>query len=249
MAEDTQQAQEIPVTETQESPMPSEEQKTEIVEEPIKETSTGLPDEAKERTKREFDKLQTQLREERARREYYQNLFSQVPQNQQPIVDPNTGLPDEQVLTQVQREAAEARSRAERAERAIQHMENQQVYQVHPELNPDGKEFNQQLHNLTRSISLDSMMNPESYGGKDLTFMEAAQKAKDILGKRAEEVRKQTTQEVTEQFTAKEQASLDAGGNGRRPSEPDLASLRLASRGNDDGAKQARIARFRKIQG
>lgn len=252
MADDTQQANEVPEIETQDSPVPSEEQKTDIAAEENNDTAeveTKLPDEAKERTKREFDKLQSNLREERARREYYEQLFSQVPQQQTPIIDPDTGFPSEQGLSQIQREAAEAKQRAERAERAIQNMENQQVYQAYPELNPEGESFNQELHDLTRSIALDSMVNPDSHGGKQLTFKDAADKAKNILGKQADVIKKQTTEEVTEQFTSKEQASLDAGGSGRQPNEPDLATLRQVSRGNTEEAKMARIARFEKMQG
>lgn len=251
MAEDTQQAQNEPVPEPQDSPMPSE---TETAEEVTEQSSTqpeGLPEDAKERTRREFDKLQTQLREERSQRMYYEQLFSQMqPQEQQQFIDPNTGLPDEQALASLSKQTQEALKAANDAKKATleyqRNQENQAVYTAHPELNPDGKSFNKDLHVLARSVALQSMVSPDDFGGKELTFMEAAEYAKKLYKAGG----KEAATEAIEQLTPKEQASLDAVGSpSRRSSIDDLEDLRLKSRGRDEEARLARIERFKRITG
>jgi len=259
MAEDTKktatadEAKEIPVEPIQESQLPSDEQQTAEVE-PERETSEGLPEDASERTRREFDKLTgsnkelaDELREERIRREYYESLFSSMKQQEpepESIIDPNTGLPSEQVLTDIQRKAQDASQRAERAEKAIQNIEREQenrtVYQAFPELNPDGKSFNKDLHVLTKSIALQSMVEPGDFGGKQLSFMEAVVKAKEMLGLE----KQQAAKEAIESLEPKEQASLEAQGSSGRRQPDDLDELRRVSRAPGDKGQEARIKRF-----
>lgn len=253
MAEDTQKAQNTP--ESQESQLPGGEQQSGI--EPNKENSEeGLPQEAKERTKREFERLTTsnkdlaeQLREERARREYYETILNTPkPQKQetQSIIDPDTGLPNEQVLTDVQARANDAQQRATRAEEQVQNIlreqENRQVYVQHPELNPEDKSFDKNLHVMTRSIALQSMVKPEDFGNKQLSFMEAAKLAKEMRG----QPNPQAVKEAVESMESKEQASLEAQGGSRRPVE-DYDNLRRLSRRPGEEAQRARIERFNKI--
>lgn len=254
MAEDTKKAQDTPVTPTQEPELPTGEQQTAEVE-PERETSEGLPEEASERTKREFDKLTgsnkelaDQLKEERVRREYYESLFNSMKQDvpaEQPIVDPETGLLSEQVLTDIQKKAQEASQRAERAEKAIQEIErtqeNRAVYGAFPELDPDGKSFNKDLHVLTSSLALRSMVSPEDFGGKQLSFMEAAQKAKEMLRSKV------TEQETIESLEPKEQGSLEASGSSARRQPDDYDDLRRRSRTPGDSGKEARIKRFERL--
>lgn len=258
MTDDPQKAQEQPVAEPQDSPMPSEEIKEEEVPaEKAEQPTEGLPEDVKERTKREFDKLQTNLREERARREYYEQLFQQMqPQKEeQPkFVDPITGLPNEEALANLSKQTKDAARRAEDAEKRVleyqQAQENKQVFAVHPELNPDDKTFNRDLHNLTRSFLLDSMVNPDGYEGKNLSFMEAAEKAKGLLKSNVEEAKKLGAEEAIEQLTPKEQASLDAVGSPSRRTDIDnLDDLRLRSRDRNEEGRLARIKRFNKILG
>ena len=267
MAEDPQQAQNInPVTDPQESPMPSDKQQEVDSSEPSKgeeELSEGLPEDAKERTKREFEKVKQDrdeyrksLQEERARRKYYETLVSQAkPQKQEPqvqFIDPLTGLPNEEALTTLSRQSQEALQIAQEARQRNLELqrdqENKAVYAVYPELNPDAKEFNQDLHNLTRSIALDSMLNPNEYGNKELSFSDAATRAKKILLGNTEVIKQQAATEAIEQLTPKEQASLAADGSpSRRGMTEDLDELRARSRGKDEAARLARIERFNKI--
>lgn len=261
MAEDTQgiksETTDQPVAEPQVSPMPSEEEKAaEVPTEKVEQPKEGLPEDAKERTKREFDKLQTNLREERARREYYEQLFQQMQlQEDQPkFVDPITGLPDENALANLSKQSQQAIQRAEQAEKKVleyqREQENKAVFAVHPELNPNDKAFNRELHNLTRSFLTDSMLNPDDYGGKELSFLDAAEQAKKRLGINLEEAKKLGAEEAIEQLTPKEQASLDAVGSPSRRSQVDnLDELRLRSRGESEEAKLARIERFKRIMG
>lgn len=238
MANQTQ-AQETPETVTQESPMPSETQQTPLsndvsvaaqdseVSSTPQSTDEGLPDGASDRTRQNFEKLQEKLREERTRREYYENVFNtlQTPQSDPnavaPIIDPDTGLVNEQALTDLQIMAQQAQNQARKAEEKIQRyeqdQENREVYVSHPELNPTSKDFNNKIHVETRRILLDSMLNPNDYGGKQLSFIEAANLVKQGSTLTAEEAKKQGAQEAIEQLTPKEQGSLEATGNsGRR---------------------------------
>ena len=257
MAEDTKKTKEEPALPAQEPELSTGEQQQAEVE-PERETSEeGLPEETSERTKREFDKLTgsnkdlaEQLRDERVRREYYESLFNSMKQPEpepNPIIDPNTGLPSEQVLTDIQKKTLEASQRAERAEQAIQNIEREQenrtVYAKYPELNPDGESFNKDLHVLTRSIALQSMVSPADFDGKQLSFMEAATQAKKMLGLEKEQVIKETI----EGLEPKEQGSLEAQGSSGRRQTDDLDELRRISRRPGDAGQEARIKRFQKL--
>ncbi len=253
-------AQETPVKETQDAAMPATEQKTPSSTEgapaqevPQQTKEEGLPESASERTKREFDKLQTQLREERTRREAVEAAFqSMQPKSQPPpVYDPETGMLNEQVLTDVQRSAYEAKERADKAEQMVQgylnEQEKQKVHAVHPEIDPENKEkFNQSLYGVTSAIMLDSMVHPDNWGGKELSFMEAAEKAKEVTSGAAKQAKEEGAREAMEQLTPKEQASLAAVGATSRHGEAlgDLDELRRRSRKGD---AEATIERLRRI--
>ena len=85
MAEETPEA-ESPVKETLETPVPSvteTEQKT--PETPVDTgKQDGLPEEASDRTKHEFDKVQSQLREEPQRREALESAFKSIQEQSKP---------------------------------------------------------------------------------------------------------------------------------------------------------------------
>ena len=261
MAEDTKGKKE-PEKETQEAPVPSAEQKipsSEVVGEEAGETQVtpqeakegALPEEASERTKREFEKLREQVREERTRREYFEAVFSSMqPQKQPevvPVIDPETGLPNEQVLTDIQKRAYESEQRATRAEQAIQgyltEQENRAVYAQHPELNPSSDKFDKKLHTKVRSLLLDSMLNPGDYGSRQLGFMEAVELVKGESTSAAEEAKKEGAQEAMKQTESKEQASLEATGTSGRRTEiaSDLEELKRRTRKGDMNAVVERL--------
>lgn len=252
---DDQQAQETPVTETQESPMPSEEQKTpetpEVQQEvPQKEASVetksedGLPEEASERTKKEFDKLQKQLRDERTRREMLESKFqSMQPKKTElpPVYDRETGLLDERALSERDRLILEAQERATRAEAAISNyeanLESKEMFTAHPELDPNGKQFDEDFSHQVAAIKLHSMVEPSLYGNKQLSGKEAADFLKTKSSKSLEAVKQQASKDAIEQLTPKEQAALEAtGSSGRRTQVSNLDDLRLRSRKGDSDA-------------
>ena len=137
-----------------------------------------------------------------------------------PMVDPETGLLNEQAVSHRDRLILEANARASRAEEAAQNyireQENRDTFIAFPELNPEGEKFNKPLHNLTRSIALDSMVNPQDYGDRQLSFKQAADLAKKTMGTSVEEVKKEAAKEAIERLTPKEQASLEATGSTTR---------------------------------
>ena len=249
------------------SPMPSENAEQPEQSQESAQKTEGLPEDAKERTKKvvqdalsEAKTYKTQLQEERARREYFEQLFSQMqtkqpkPEEQPKFVDPLTGLPNEEEIAKVAKTSQEALKLAqetrERSEQYLRDQENKRLFAAHPELdkqsNPEG--FNQELHNLTSSLLVDNMLHPENYQGKTLDPVDAAAKAKKMLGINIEQIKKQAANEAIEQLTPKEQASLDAVGSPSRRSNTDnLDDLLLRSRGNSEEARLARIERFNRI--
>jgi len=263
MAEDTK-AQKEPEKKTQVAPMPSAEQKTpESSDVVVKETTStekveeGLPEDASDRTKHEFDKLQQQLRDERTRREYYESVFqsmqTQKPEQPKsvPVYDPETGLVNEQAFTDLQKQSLEATARAERAETAVQQylqdQEEKQVYQKYPELNPNlAKTHNKTLHVKVRRLMVDSMLNPNDYGGKQIGFMEAADLAKEDDTSAVEQAKKEGAKEAMEQLTPKEQASLEAVGTPGRRTElsSDLEELKILTRKGNIEAIAERLRRI-----
>ena len=250
-----------PETPTQETPMPSVEQKTpteEVHETTSQETTgqetetEGLPESAKERTRKEFEKLQDKYKDERSKRLYYEGVFNSLktkPQEQPaPIYDPETGLLNEGALTQVQKEAREAKERATKAEEALYNyldfQEKQETFKDFPELNPDAKGFDKELHKATRAVLQDSMLNPDDYDGKQLTFKEAAALAKSRSSAETEKAKKEGAQEALEKLTPKEQASLEAMGAPARRTTLDNSNIEDLRRRTRKGDMDALVERL-----
>lgn len=253
MDEDTR-AIETPEKETQDSPMPSEEQKTSEPEAQPQIAENELPIEAKERTRHEFDKLQQQLREERQRREALEGAFSTLkPQEQQtqvvePIYDPETGYIDPNALEAMDRRTREAEQRAIKAEQIAQQItadrERAEAYSVHPELNPDDTaKFDKELFKRARAIVLDSMMNPQDYDGKQLSLKEAGSYLKAPSSAAVAEAKAEGAKEALEKLTPKEQASLDQVGssNARSQTLENLENLKRQSRRGNAEAIMERL--------
>lgn len=62
---------------------------------------------------------------------------------------------------------------AERQQEKVQQQE-QEAYKLHPEINPASPQFDAQLSDFTRAVIYDSLINTHRYGGKGLSFAEAA---------------------------------------------------------------------------
>jgi hypothetical protein len=257
MAEDTQDVQ-TPENETQDSAPSTEEQQT------TEETTSAneLPKEASDRTKERFDEKTSQLREERQRREALEGAFKTLkpeakPEQDLPIYDPDTGLLNEQALTNVQLRAQEAEKQAqatnqkletilEEQKKQSQEREDQEAYTAHPELNPKNeKTFNKDLRDMTASLLLQSMVHPEEFGGKQLTHKEAGDKAKDLVAKISGNVKEEAAKEAIEQLSPKEQAGLEATGSRQRTGQTDMDSLQRRSRTGDPEAIMERLQRMK----
>lgn len=256
------QAEEKPAQETQESPMPSEEQTTPPLDEGGSEAQpeetaqaepNELPEDVSERTSAQFEKLRRQLQEERQRREAiegaYRSLNKPDAQDQYvPIIDPDTGLIDEDSLRQVQQQSQAALAEAQRIRdelsQAQRDREDAETFAAYPELNPQNKDsFDNKLHIATRQVMLDSMLNPQDYGNKQLSFKEAADLAKGGIG--ADSARAEGAKEALEQLTPKEQASLGTSSSSTRRSvvagTQEAEELRIRSRKGDPDAVIARL--------
>jgi len=220
-------------------------------EEELEGDELELPKGVSERTKQQFDKLKDQLREYRERLYGEQTFKSMTPPptqtgEEQPLYDPKTGLVDVQALNNLQTKAKEADERAQRAETAVQsyieNVQTREAYQAYPELNPKNDKFDESLHRTTRAFLMDSMVYPENYGGGQLTYKEAADLARQQMGKTSQE----TTKEETEQIAQKEQASLGAEGRPsqgvqRETSSEEYESLRYRTRKGDEDAMAQRM--------
>lgn len=251
---DDQQAQLTPDTDTQVSAMPTEDQQTPVSETTAEvdvnvssdgKTETGLPVDVKERTRQEFEKLKGELREERARREYMEQVYKDLqPKAEEtvetPIYDPNTGLLDETVLTDMQRRTIEAEKRAQKAESAVNsYLESQEkrvVFSKHPDANPESEQFDKNMSDVASSLIFRSMVHPEEFGNKQLSFMEGIERAKSMINPKQD----------VKQTELKEQASLeDTGNSGRRSGvETDLQELQRQSRRGDKSAILERLKRL-----
>ena len=251
---DDQQAQLTPDTDSQVPAMPTEEQQTPVAETTTEvdesvssdgKTETGLPVEVKERTRQEFEKLKSELREERARREYMEEVYNSLQPKQTepevtPIYDPNTGLLDETVLTDMQRRTLEAEKRAQKAESTVNNylesVEKREVYSKHPDADPDGGQFDKNMSDVASSLIFRSMVHPEEFGNKQLSFMEGIERAKSMINPKND----------VKQTELKEQASLeDTGSSGRRTQvESDLQELQHRSRKGDKSAILERLSRL-----
>jgi hypothetical protein len=248
MAEDNTQAVQEPVSETQVAPTPSAEQKTPEVVEQTKQD--GLPEDASDRTKSRFEELTSQLKEERQRREAVESAFKALQPKEvapEPIYDPNTGYVNENALTDIQRRVIEAEKRAANAEQGIQSylldQENRRAYEAHPELNPEAKQFDKELHKKARALILDSMMNPKDYEGRQFSLKDAGDYLKGSTTSAVENARKEGAQQAIEQLTPKEQAALEATGTPARRSEvgQNLDTLRQQTRRGNQDAIVARL--------
>jgi len=257
---------------TQQSAMPTEEQK--LPESPAgvagQETrETGetspdgettkdakLPEDSSERTKQQFEKLKAQLRDARERLAKSESVFESIKPKQQPqgmptadqYIDPETGIVD---IAGLNRAIATAEKRAARAESTVQsYIEQQQTKEAlksYPQLDPKADNFDKDFHQRTRAFLMDSMVNPQDYGGKVLSFKEAADRANVGNTKVVEAAKQKGAEEAVTSLTPKEQASLEATGRSDRRQEG--RSLEDLSRETRKGGTAGLKAAYERLQG
>jgi hypothetical protein len=175
--------------------------------------------------------------------------------------DPNTGeklINDEKLKARIE-DIGQRASKAEKAleaymraseEREIDR-QNQEAYRAYPELSPDPAKRDEAFHRLVRGVLADSMVNSDSYGGRPMTFKEAAdfvstqtRKPAPVAPNPADEAEKKAQTDAAKQ--AKEQSSAQAQSQPRAQQQmtddEELASLRYRTRYlNDDAALAERI--------
>ena len=198
-----------------------------------------------ERTREQFDKLKTQLRE------YRERLFNEQrfrepekPEEVEPLYDKTTGLVNVKALEDIQRRTIEAEKRTKRVEERFQQTTvNSQVREMHsayPELKNPKTDEAKEFFNESERIWMHSQAFPDKYGGETLTQKQAADLAKRKLSGTPGEA--QTAQ--------KEEAALGASGKPTqgvqgRGTEDERQRLSLGTRTGD---KDSMIARMRAIR-
>jgi hypothetical protein len=114
-------------------------------------------------------------------------------------------------------------------------------------LDPKSPKRDEVLGKKTRAFLLDSMMNPTDYGGRPLTFKEAADIASGESSKK--EVKAEVEAQTQEKLENKKQAVAGAEGSSAQAVRPEgaeaaeLNDLRFRSRRGDMLAIAQRLAR------
>ncbi len=216
-------------------------------EQPVQTQETTLPEGTKERTAREFEKLKEQLRFEREERRRLTEQ-SQLP----PVYDPNTNYVNGEVLSSMQQEVYKNRAELDslRRDQALREEERSkaEMLTAYPQLDPLAKNYDEGFDNLTASIWYHASIAPDRYGGKMLTFKEAADRAKQVTNKDLESARAQGAQQAIEQVTSKEQATLAGSGSTVRRNQvsTDTETLRKQTRSGNLDAMVARMRAMKK---
>lgn len=261
---DDQQAQPVAESaETQQEPMPSSEQQTADAntapEAGQQAESTGqaeersLPDDAKDRTKREFDKLKNDLATERKKRLELEKFYNQQPQASQQTnsgemdyFDPDTGEVRvdrlHQRLTQAEQRAMLAEQQAQQVLRSEQVKQEQEAYASHPELDPGSDTFDEFFFDAVSGTLANAYAK-----GQSPSLKEVADRLKGLTGnqvsKVVEEAEKRGANQALERLSPKEEASLEATGrsDARMQASGTLEDLQLRTRSGDTAAIMERL--------
>lgn len=259
-----QKAEENAEEQAQQEPMPSSEEKgqevadsqqaadesQETVEAPAGDSDGELPKGVSDRTREQFEKLQTQLKETRER--LFRQQSSDVPEDGEikPLVDKSTGLVDIVALNEVQQKAYDAEKRARNLEQRIQQQAQdgqvRELQSAYPELkNPKTKEA-KDFFDESERVWMHSQAYPEKYGGESLSQKQAADFAKERMGNKPE-----TAKQEAQRMEPKEQASLGASGQPTQGVQSKVASEEENQRlqlGTRFGDKDSMITRMRAIR-
>jgi hypothetical protein len=157
----------------------------------------------------------------------------------------------------------ELSTRASRAENAVSkyietseqreiERQNREAFNAYPELNPSAQGHDVTFHNQTRAVIYDSVLNPQDYGGRPLSFKDAADYVQTqrtrLAGSTAQIPQgSEIAQEHASAQELKQQAAASPTGEqvSQRQSEGDqaeLARLRQATRLGNEDALAARLA-------
>jgi len=242
-------AEEVAAEQQQQEPRPSSDQKVpeaesaEEVQQPQAEKQVAemtepeesasdyqLPEEVKKRTQEQFEKL---LEENRRLKEQVEQI-GEIKQ-EEPVYQPNYQMA-------APPSGVDAGSLAWQK---LQQLEEQQAFEKYPELNPNEKDkFDRDFSEKVEALLLHSYVNPHKYGGRELSFLEAADRVKSWVTKDAEAAKKEGAKEAVRKLTPKEQASLEATGRSdRRQQTYDMSELQRQTR---EGKLNAVVERLKK---
>lgn len=242
-----------------------------------------LPTETRDRTREQFEKLLESnkrlmhenelMKKEVTQRQELGRIFDPIQQfqpapaqsNANDFVerDPITGeklINDDKLRARIE----DINQRAAKAERALQsymqaseareiERQNQEAFQKYPELSPDPAKRDEVFHTMVRGILADSFVNTESYGGRPLTFREAADYVAQHTNRKTATVKAEEDADATQKAQAaaaakqlKEQGSAQANSQPRAQQQmtddQELETLRYRTRYlNDDAALAERI--------
>lgn len=260
MADD--QKAEVVEEQAQQSTMPVEDQKgqevansqdaaqetEETFETPAGDSVDELPRSVSERTREQFEKLKTQLRDAREKLFRRGNPVERVGEPK-PLVTPE-GLVDVEALTDLQERAYAADRGVKelefKSQRDYQDRQVKELYEAHPELRSPKTKEAKDLFDESERIWMHSMAYPEKYGGEALSQKQAADLARKRMGDRPE-----TPREEAQRLEAKEQASFGASGQPTQGVSPKVTSEEEQERlrfGTRVGDKDSMVARMRAIR-
>lgn len=177
--------------------------------------------------------------------------------------DPITGeklINDDKLRARIE----DINQRATKAERALQsymqaseareiERQNQEAFRAYPELSPDPQKRDEGFHTMVRGILADSFVNADTYGGRPLTFKEAADYVAKYTNRKSASEQAAEADEVAKKAAAADAAKqLKEQGSAQAQSQPraqqqisddqELESLRYRTRYlNDDAALAERI--------
>ncbi len=244
---------------TQQEPVPSSDQKTsesEAVETkvtPVTEEEPKLPEDAKERTTQQFEKLRKELATERERRIKMEKSF-QTP-TQQPKqklsedwYNQDTGEVNVDLLrkreTATEAELKQLKQTVRNVQQQSEAQQERVAFKAYPELNPSGDTFNEDFHDAVSGFLLNQYSK-----GKQPSFKEAADRMAKFAGKTTDKAKKAGAKEALEQITEKEQGSLEAiGRSDRRLPETNVADLKARTRLGGDAGIQAAMQRLKNVK-
>jgi len=241
---------------TQPASMPDADQKTPDPTVPSETSPSGegqkgvegkkatLPVGVKERTTAQFEKLKTQLAEERSKRVKAEQIFTTLKGTPQP----RTQQPEP--VGNAERQNAQLRQQVTKLSHQVQGIavietekQEKEAFNAYPSLNPEGKKFNQEFHNAVSGLLTNSLLK-----GDKTTFKEAADRIVGLSRKEVKQAEKAGADKALEQLTPKEQAALEATGRSdKRLPSTDLADLQERTRHGDIDAIHERIKNLPKI--
>lgn len=257
---DEQQATNEAETVTQQEALPTSEQKTSERVEPteaaarepeVVETELELPEGSRERTTEQFEKLKTQLAQERAKRTRLERAFVKPAQPQTQGVpewyDQETQSVDVGKLQQrevnLQQKINTLETQLTGITRKEEELQEKEAYATYPELNPKSGNFDERFQK-----QLVSYMATEFAEGNNPTMKQAADDIISLVERRAKKAEKAGAQKALESLSPKEEAALEATGRSdRRLPTEDLASIRARSRQGGRAGLEAVMKRLSRI--